>query len=135
MMAREKTNAILELVSEGMMDAEATLRNVLFWMSEHEVATMVNNDVDFDGYGLSDDEDEDDEEDDDEEDDDSDTIITISGIEWDVDEDDDADDLPTVVTFTKGQILEHYDSTEVADFLSDEYGWCVNSIADISPSL
>jgi len=58
-MAREKTNAILELVSEGEMDAETALHSVLFWMSEAEVARMVNNDVDFDGYGLSDDEDED----------------------------------------------------------------------------
>lgn len=58
-MSRETTNKILELVEEGVFDAQFALNACLQWMGEYEVQSMVDNQVDWDDLGLgSDDEEE-----------------------------------------------------------------------------
>lgn len=47
----------------------------------------------------------------------------VFDIDWDVDDIEDADLLPTEV------IIEAEDEDEIADALSDEYGFCVNSFS------
>jgi hypothetical protein len=49
-------------------------------------------------------------------------------IDWDTDGEE--IDLPKEVTIPESVAKEHNagDDTAVADYLSDEYGWCVNSL-------
>lgn len=56
--------------------------------------------------------------------------IIIEGINWDTDGDDPADlELPENTEIT---LPDHWDEdSEVADILSDYYGFCVNSIDEI----
>jgi len=52
--------------------------------------------------------------------------LYLYAIEWDTDEEEDTFSLPDYVATDK-----EADGTELADKLSDQYGWCVNSITPI----
>lgn len=41
-MAREYTNRMLEMVEEGYFDKDMLIRDLLSWMSEHEVREFVD---------------------------------------------------------------------------------------------
>lgn len=56
-MPREKTNQLLELVDDGVLDARTVLVAALCWMSEYDVAEMARDNE------LLEDEEEDDDQD------------------------------------------------------------------------
>ncbi len=62
-MTRQYTNKLLELIEEGILDAETVLRSALCYMSESDVQDMAESE------GFVEVEDEDEEEEDDESDD------------------------------------------------------------------
>jgi len=78
-MAREITNMILEMVSEGALDKDQLIRDLLMWMSESDVEDFADN------SGLLDNEDEDEAEPDDSMDGDHDSAMASAG--WGTDED------------------------------------------------
>lgn len=47
----------------------------------------------------------------------------VSNIDWDVDFTEDLENLPTTC------VIEAIDEDDIADALSDEYGYCVNSFS------
>ena len=51
------------------------------------------------------------------------TKYIVSNIDWDVDSAEDLNDLPTTC------IIDAFDEDDIADALSDKYGFCVNGFS------